>query len=292
MIQNDARLIRRFVEHWERQIPLYVEKHGHNMTARNILSPRGVGEDVAVDVVTKYEKTGEGASVTAKGAVPKLLDMEATPVYHTVWQIAAAIRLHQKDLKADPLSKSRLLDVALRDIHKMEDSITINGLEKLGITGIVGAARKNSNGKITTSKNHGAWSGEAGTDLYADINDGLALLGDDVDQNDMVLLGKKNDLLHLNDLDSERRPYYEKVSGLFNKKNPNDKSWIWISSQVPAGYVYLVPKDFTVAEFVVAENPHIISYDMQPGQNYYFEVVGWVTPEIHQNVGIVEIATG
>lgn len=292
MIQNDARLVQRHLENWEREIPRFVEKYGHNMTARNILAQRGVGEEVAVDVVTHYESKGEGASVSAKGSVPKLVDMDATPVNHTVFQISIAIRLHKKDLKSDPKSKTRLIDLALREIHKKEDYLAINGLPSLGISGIVTAARANTNGKITKSTNQGAWAGEAGTDIYKDINNGLALMDDDADQQDMFLLGRKNDLLHLNDLDSERRPYYEKVSGLFNKKEEKDKSWIWMSSLAPEGYVYIVPKDFTVAEFVVAENPHIIPYGIQPGQNYYFEVVCWMTPEVHQNNGIVEIATG
>jgi hypothetical protein len=46
------------------------------------------------------------------------------------------------------------------------------------------------------------------------------------------------------------------------------------------------------AEFVIAENPHIIEYPMQPGQNYYFELIAWVVPEFHQNDAFVEIATG
>ncbi|MBE9570779.1 MAG: hypothetical protein IMF11_09130, partial [Proteobacteria bacterium] len=94
-------------------------------------------------------------------------------------------------------------------------------------------------------------------------------------------------------------PYYKSVAGLFGKKDENDKSWMWMSNHISATTslaggrgVYVIPKDFLAGEFVVAENPHIVEYPMMPGQNYYFEVVGWVTPEMHQDDAFVEIATG
>ena len=152
------------------------------------------------------------------------------------------------------------------------------------------AAQANANGKITTSTNKGKWSGETGTDIYDDINTAIGLM--DGDFEPAYLIGNRTDLLYLNRPDSERVPYYKSVAGLFGKKDENDKSWMWMTNHIDAGKVYLAPKDFMAAEFVVAENPHIIEYPMQPGQNYYFEVVAWVVPEFHQYDAFVEIATG
>ena len=70
MIENTGATLERFIEEWTREIAVYGKKYLDNMTARNIMSVRYVGADVAVDVVTKYDRTGPGAQITAKGAVP------------------------------------------------------------------------------------------------------------------------------------------------------------------------------------------------------------------------------
>ena len=290
MIQNDASILQHFVEEWEREIALYVEKYKDNMAARNLLPVRNVGEDIAIDVVQKYDRTGPGAQVVAKGSVPKTMGISATSSKHEVFQIATGFGLNAKDLKLDPKSKVRLADISMRDMHRAEDSFALNGNSALGVKGLVGAAQANANGKITTSTNKGKWSGETGTDIYDDINTAIGLM--DGDFEPAYLIGNRTDLLYLNRPDSERVPYYKSVAGLFGKKEENDKSWMWMTNHIDAGKVYLAPKDFMAAEFVVAENPHIIEYPMQPGQNYYFEVVAWTVPEFHQYDSFVEIATG
>ena len=82
------------------------------------------------------------------------------------------------------------------------------------------------------------------------------------------------------------------VGGLFGKKNPNDTAWMFMSNQITAGTVYMIPKDFMAAELIVSENARIIDYPMQPGENYYFEISEWVTAEYHEPDAFVEIATG
>ncbi len=290
MIQNDAAILQHFVEEWEREIALYVEKYKDNMAARNVLPVRNVGEDIAIDVVQKYDRTGPGAQVVAKGSVPKTMGISATSAKHEVFQIATGFGLNAKDLKLDPKSKVRLADISMRDMHRAEDDFALNGNSALGVKGLVGAAQANANGKITTSTNKGKWSGETGTDIYDDINTAIGLM--DGDFEPAYLIGNRTDLLYLNRPDSERVPYYKSVAGLFGKKDENDKSWMWMTNHIDAGKVYLAPKDFMAAEFVVAENSHIIEYPMQPGQNYYFEVVAWVVPTFHQYDSFVEIATG
>jgi hypothetical protein len=297
MIQNDAAILKHFVEEWEREITLYVERYKDNMAARNILETRNVGADCQIDVTTKYDRVGSGAQVVAKGTVPDTMSVKASSVNHAVFEIATGFFLNQKDLNSEPKTKARLVDIAMRDLHRTEDDFALNGNATLNVTGIVGAAQANSNGKIVVSgatgkdtNNKGKWAGETGTDIYDDINTAVSKM--DGDFEPAFLIGNRIDLLYLNRLDSERQPYYKAVAGLFGKKNELDKSWIWMTNHIPAGHVYLAPKDFMAAEFVIAENPHIIEYPMQPGQNYYFELIAWVVPEFHQNDAFVEIATG
>ena len=290
MIQNDAAILSHFVEEWEREIALYIEKYKDNMVARNILETRVVGEDVQIDVTQKYDRTGPGAAIVQKGAVPSSMGMSAESVNHEVYQIATRFVLNAKDLKKTPKSKTQLADIAMRDIHRAEDDFALNGKSALNVNGIVAAAQANSNGKITTSTNKGKWSGETGTDIYDDINTAIGKM--DGDFEPAFLVGNRVDLLYLNRMDSERQPYYKMVAGLFGRMNENDKSWMLMTNHIAAGKVYVIPKDFMAGEFVIAENAHIVEYPMGPGQNYYFEVVSWVVPEMHQNDAFVEIATG
>ena len=295
MIQNDASILQHFVEEWEREITLYVEKYKDNMAARNVLPVRNVGEDIGIDVIQKFDRTGPGASVVAKGSVPNTMGVTASSVKHEVYQIATGFYINAKDLKLEPKTKNRLVDIAMRDLHKAEDDFALNGNTNLNVNGIVDAAQANSNGVLTSSTNKGAWSGETGTDIYDDINTAIGKMDGDFDP--AYLIGRREDLLYLNRPDSERQPYYKSVAGLFGRTDEKDKSWMWMTNHISATSatsgtehaVYVVPKDFLAGEFVVAENPHIIEYPMMPGQNYYFEVVGWVTPEMHQDDAFVEI---
>ncbi len=296
MIKNDTAILQHFVEEWEREIVQYVEKYRDNMTARNILEQRKVGEDVSIDVVQKFDRTGPGAQIVAKGSVPDSMGVKSETVKHDIFQIATGFWLNAKDLKLSPSTKNRLVDISMRDIHRAEDDFALNGNTSLNIKGIVAAAQANSNGKIVASgasgndtNNKGAWSGETGTDIYDDINTAIGKMDEDFEP--AYLLGCREDLLYLNRMDSERKPYYHDIAGLFGAKNEKDKSWIWTSKYISPGKVYLIPKDFLAAELVISENPKIIEYPMSPGQNYWIELAEWVVPEMHQVDAFVEIAT-
>jgi len=291
MIGNDASILSHFTEEWTREIGLYVEKYSDNMLARNVLDTRNVGEGVQIDVVVTYDRTGPGAQIVAKGVAPESMGVKAASIKHEVYQISTGFYIHRKDLSSDPKSKNRLVDIAMRDIHRTEDDFAINGSTKHNVDGIVAAAEANSKGKITTSTNKGKWAGETGTDIYDDINTAIGFM--DGDFEPAFLVGNRTDLLRLNRMDSERQPYYKSVAGLFGKTNENDKSWMFMTKRVTAGKVYVVPKDFMAGEFVIGENAKIVDdYPMQPGQNFWIEVVAWVVPEMHQNDAFVEIATG
>jgi len=298
MIFNDSAAIpEHFVEEWTREIAAYVEKYSDNMAARKILPVRTVGADTAIDVVVTYDRTNSaGASIVAKGAIPDSIGVKQTTTKHDIFQIATGFNINAKDLKLDPKSKNRLIDIAMRDIHRAEDDLAINGNTQLNVNGIVQAAQANTNGKIVASgatdsdtNNKGKWTGETGTDIYADIVEAISKM--DGDYEPAFLLASRAVMNNLNRMDSERRPYRESVATLFGKKDPKDSSWMFISERVPTGKAYLLPKDFMAAEFIVSENPRPITYPMGPGQNFWVEIACWVTVEIHDNNAFVEIDT-
>lgn len=290
MIKNDAAILEHFVEAWDREIVDYVEKYKDNMTARNVLPVRNVGADIAIDVVTNYDRTGPGAQIVAKGAVPDSMGLKATDTKHDIFQISTGFSISKKDLALDPTAKNRLIDIAMRDIHRMEDEICLNGVTQYNIAGLTTAAAANANGTITAATNAGAWSGETGTDIYDDINTALGLMDDDFDP--VNLLGKRTDLLYVNRMDSERQPYWKTVAPLFNMAEGN-RAWLWNTNQLAAGTVYLAPKDFMAGELVVSENATIeplYNGGLGPGKNYFFEISEWVVPEFHNNDAFVKIA--
>ena len=296
MIENTGATIDRFIEEWTREIAVYGKKYLDNMTARNIMETRYVGADVAVDVITKYDKTGPGAQITAKGAVPKSMGVTGTDTKHEIYQIGLGFNISKKDLSLDPTQFNRKIDIALKEIHRKEDDIMLNGVANIGLTGMVTAAQANSNGKIVNAgaagndtNNKGEWAGEADTDIYDDILTADGKLDDEFNME--FLVGRKSDMRYLYRLDANRNPYRELSAPLFGKTE-NDTSWMWKTNQLTAGKVYAIAKDFTGGELVVSENPSITPLyngGLGPGQNYYFEISEWVVPEFHNNDAFVEI---
>lgn len=295
MIENTGATISRFIEEWTREIAVYAERYSDNMIARNILDVRYVGADVAIDVVTEYDKTGPGANITAKGAVPKSISVSGSDTKHDIYQIAVAFNISQKDMLLDPMRFNRTIDIALKEIHRKEDEICINGATNLNLTGLVAAAQANSNGKIVDAgatgddtNNKGKWSGEADTDIYDDILTASGKLSDEFELD--YLVGRKTDMAYLYRLDSERNQYSTLASVLFSGSD-----WMQMTNRVTAGKVYATTKDFTAGEMVVSENPSIVPLyngGLGPGRNYYFEIAEWVVPEFHNNDGFVEINIG
>jgi hypothetical protein len=184
MIQNDAAILSHFVENWEKVIEKWIDENLSNLTARNIMNYRKVDESVQIDVVQTIDRTGPTAQITAKGSVPKSMGSKVTNEKYEIYQISTMFNLSQKDLTSSPTLKSRMIEIAMDDVHRAEDDMALNGNTEHNITGIVGAAQANSNGKITKAAtsgintgNKGAWSGEAGTDFYDDVNTAIGNLG-------------------------------------------------------------------------------------------------------------------
>ena len=294
MIQNDAAILAHFVENWEKVIENWADENKDNLTARNIINYRKVDASIQIDVVQTIDRTGPGAQITAKGAVPKSMGTSVTNEKYEIYQISTLLNLSQKDLGAAPSMKNRMVEIALDDIHRAEDDLALNGNTPLNIPGIVPAARLNSNGKITQAAsagintgNKGKWTGEAGTDIYDDVNTAIGKLGSNYKPS--FLVGNSKDIRLLFRLDSERQQYYKTMSILFGKKDPDDVSWIWETDILPRNYVYIVCKNTKVADFVVSENPGVTTYPLAPGKVFPIEIGGWSVPEIFDNDGFVEI---
>lgn len=293
MIYNDTDTVAQEVaKKYAMELKDYISKFRDNMMARQILPYRKVGADVEIDVVTNYDRTGPGAQIVPKGGTPSKLGVKKANTYFPMYQIVAGFDVNQKDLKVDAKIKSRNLEVATKDLYRQEDNVTINGNSTYNITGIVGAARANTNGKIAASagtyNNKGAWVGETGTDIYADIKQAIELL--DSKYEPAGILGNRQTIGYLDRMSSERVPYKYEIAPLFGKSNVKDESYMFTSEYVPSGYAYIITKDPEAGEFVVSENAGVTPYPMQPGKIYPFEVSEWVTPEIHDNEGFVEIA--
>ncbi|MEA1957597.1 MAG: hypothetical protein U9N01_04500 [Euryarchaeota archaeon] len=295
MIQNDAAILQHLVENWEKIIPEWVDEHKQNLTARNIMHLREVGSNVTIDVVEKYDRTGPGAQITAKGEVASTFGLKTKSDKFDIHQIATGFNLNEKDLSADPTLKARIIEISLAQIHEKEDDIAINGDTARNITGVVGAAQANANGKIVANNasgndilNKGKWAGETGTDIFADVNNAIGLL--DSKYKPKYLVGNSVDMRYLFSKDSERNMYYEDMGILFGLTNPKDTSWIWSTDWVTRGKVYVVCKDTMAADFVVSEEPGIEAYPKQPGKNYPIEVSSWSETEIYANEAFVEIA--
>jgi hypothetical protein len=264
MINNDAAILQHYVEEWEKIIPEWVDEHKQNLTARNILHRRDVSAAVTIDVVEKYDKTGPGAQITAKGAVPKTFGISTKNEKFEIHQIGTGFNINKKDLTADASVKSRLIEIGLSEIHEKEDDISGNDIN-----------------------NKGKWAGETGTDIFTDVSDGIGFM--DSKFKAAFLVGNSKDMRYIFHKDSERNMYYEDMGILFGKTDPKDTSWIWQSDYITRGKVYIVCKDTMAADFVVSEDPGIVTYPMGPGQNYPVELYSWSETEIYANEAFVEI---
>jgi len=282
------------VTSWVVEINDYEKTWRNLQVARKIFPYRSIGETMDYDSITRYDASGTIAQIIAKGSVPEPYTMKARQSKHEMLCNAAGFTIHDRDL-AKPqgaLQKNKEIDVGLASMHELEDNLAINGSTSLGITGIVGAARANSNGKIAASagtyNNNGAWDGnDDNRDIYEDVL--LATTLQDVRFAPAFLLGNRLSLSYLKTNDSERHPFYQQISGLFGK-SPEDMSWMVESPQVPTGFVYVVPYMPNAGEFVVSTEIDIKEPYREKGGNWWIEMSEWFCPELHEVDAYVEIA--
>jgi hypothetical protein len=259
MIQNDGLSIPdNYLEEWSREIARWVNVNLDNMFARNVMPVRKVDEAVQIDVVVDYDRTGPGAKVVAKGPTPTgKTGIKQTTTKQDILQFMDWFSVHEKDLKSNPAMFNRYVDICLDNVHRLEDSLTINGDASLGITGIVAAAQANANGKIAAADNAGVW-GSGTQDPHADIVKAKRLLDGNYKSNPLFLIGNSLDMEFLFNLDSMRQPFYKTIAPLFRASPDADPygSWLKINDGFAEGKVYLAVKNPVVAEFVVSENPY------------------------------------
>ena len=295
MIQNDGLSIPdKYLEEWSREIERWVNPRLDNLFARNVLTFRKVDESVQIDVVAEYEKTGPGAKIVAKGSTPTgKTGIKQTTNKQDIYQFMDWFSVHEKDLKSDPKMFNRQVDMCLKNIHRLEDNITINGETTLGLNGIVQAAQANTNGNIGAAENNGIW-GSGTQDPHADIVAALELIDGQFDDSTLFLAGKKSDLGKLSNLDSQRQPYWKTIATLvgYTEQDRPYKTWLRRNDNFTAGKVYIIAKDPDAAEFVVSENPYPDRLPKAAGGNFPVEMKGWAVPRIYKNEGFVEIEVG
>lgn len=295
MIQNDGLSIPdHYLEAWAREIARWVNVNLDNMFARNVLPVRKVDEAVQIDVVVDYDRTGPGAKVVAKGSTPTgKTGIKQTTTKQDILQFMDWFSVHEKDLKSDPKMFNRYVDICLDNIHRLEDTLTINGDATLGVAGMVQAAQANANGKIDAGENAGVW-GSGTQDPHADIVKAKRLLDGNYKNSPLFLIGNSLDLEYLFNLDSERQPFYKTIAPLFKASPETDpySAWLKPNDNFAPGKVYIAAKNPIVAEFVVSENPYPDRLPKAAGGNFPVEIKGWAVPRIYKNEGFVEIEVG
>jgi len=288
-------------EAFEREVLNYQQKQRDSMVARNLSTMRNVGPTIQTDTVTFYEKTAGNtvitAAITAKGDTPPIVGAKGKEVSHVMYQFGATVRINERDLNLDPKQLSRKIDIATRDIHRLEDYIWINGDTATGLTGLVTAAQANPNGRVRaygTSASSpsvdsiGNWTGtDSYIDIYTDIMEMCDRIGDNF--NPKFLLGRRADLAPIRKMDDMRKRYIDDILDLFGAANT--QQFIKTSAYVPAGYVYVVAQDMEGTEFVVSEDLRVdTSVGKDTGGNFPVVLREWVNPcEFHSNEIAAEI---
>lgn len=290
-------------EAFEREVLNYQEKQRDGMIARNLSTMRNVGPTIQTDTVTFWEKTGGNtaitAAITAKGDTPPLVGAKGKEVSHVMYQFGATVRVNERDLNLDPKQLNRKIDVATRDIHRLEDYIWINGDTATGLSGLVTSARANPNGKVAAYgasstggdvDSIGNWTGtDTYIDIYTDVLEACNRIGDNFDPK--YLLGRRADLAPIRKMDDMRKTYADDILDLFGASNT--QSFMRYSAYVPAGYVYVVAQDMEFTEFLVSEDLRVdTSVGKDTGGNFPVVLKEWINPVgFLSNEGAAEIYT-
>lgn len=290
MIVNDQAILQRYVEKVGAKLEDYINELVDQPFARMMFPVRTVDESVAFDIVERRDRTGDGARIVAKGTVTQRTGMVATETAHILHQFMDSFSVNEKDLKRDKGLKDDLVKICLDNLQILENDIAINGDAARGIPGIATLATANPAGAVTAA---GAWDTSGGTrDIYQDFLNGRSLMSGKYKPT--MVVGCNTDLNWLRALDSERKPFWHQVSGLFGK-TPQDKLDSWMievdATVLAPGSVYMITKNPKAAEMVIAEDRQLRPLPLQAGGNYPVELYSWMTFEGHDNTGFVKIGT-
>lgn len=288
-------------ESFEKEILNYQQKQRDNMLARNLSTIRNVGPTIQTDTVTFYEKSGGNgsitAAITAKGDTPPIVGVKGKKVSHAMYQLGATVMINERDLNLDPRQFNKKIDIATRDVHRLEDYIWINGDTATGLTGLVTSAQANPNGRVLNTgasspnvNNIGNWAGsDTYIDVYTDVLEACNRIGDNF--NPQYLVGRRADLAPIRKMDDMRKTYADDILDLFGAGSAKD--FIRYSLYVPSGYVYVVAKDTDATEFVISEDVRVdTSVGKDTGGNFPVVIKEWVNPcETQSNEWAAEINT-
>jgi hypothetical protein len=290
-------------EAFERTILNYRKVEKDKMMARSLSTIRPVGPTIQTDVVTYWEKTGGNdtiiAKITAKGDAPDKVGAKSTSVSHAMYQISVGTTVNERDLSLDPATQTRKIEIATREIRRLEDYLWFNGNTAPALTGIAAAAQLNPNGRVraygTSSvapsvDSVGNWRPGDDTyrDIYKDVLAAITRIGDDFDAKYMV--GRKIDIAPIREMDDMRNIYADKIIDLFTGARTT-ADFIRTSGYCPSGYVYVVAQDMEFMEFVISEDLRVdTSIGKDEGGNFPVVLREWVNlNEVHNPEGVTEI---
>ena len=289
----------------EREITAYLDTNKDTAFARQLLFVRRLQNPFTrKDIVRRVDLTESedgisNAKIVAPGTVPDITKTRKKEYTHQIWFIGDAVLADEAALEMDPSVWNGDVSASMLECTRRESYIAINGSTNHGITGIVGAARANPNGKITAAAssganvgNNGAWDGSetnAVMDPFDDLLEGVFKVGTEFPRSSLKLLGHPLDLKGLykkNDLDHSPA---EQVGPLFGRPE-GDVSFIVPCDYVPRGYLYIVSGSQNCAEFVVAREYYMdANFPRTHGKQRYGEVGGYFGFEFHNTKGLVEI---
>lgn len=289
MIENDAAILQHFIENWERELPDYLSKLEDKIVSRQILPTRKVGADVMIDEVVTYDRTGAGAQIMAKGAVPKGSGLVASHTPYKIYQLLDGFLIHEKDLKLDPKLKSRDVEIVLKNLIRAENIVSIQGDTAHDIPGVTTEVPVGNQLKCK-----GKWDGSAtAPTIYNDVLKMYQAM--DPDRDPRWLLGNKSTTSWLYTLsDDTKQPIWKQVAAIFGKtENDPPESWLVQVGDLTltAGKVYMLPHDMDAGELVISENATMRPLPQQRGGNFPIEMYEWLTVEIHKPDAYVELDT-
>ena len=293
-----------FLEVWYDSVAGWYDANLDNQLARKVVY---LNTDVA-PTADEYERinsdaAGKDVIPRAKNAPGSEVSIGASGDSAKIYRWPDYFTISEDDLDKRPELYNQYVQACMDFIFRGEDKVFINGHAGANISGLLTAARANSNGKVAASggtyNNNGAWlTDDAGNrNIYEDLLLGRGLLDSKFRArlSDLFLVGNANSLDALDQKDpfsSDSQPIWKSVCGLFGRSDtaPVD-SWAIRNDQLADGYVYIVCKSRQAAELVQARaitiDPDYARVPIGNREVHLYQDLGMV---FHSNNAFVEIA--
>jgi len=281
-----------FLEVWYDAVAGWYDAFLDNQLARKVVY---LNTDVA-PTADEYERissdfAGKDVIPRAKNAPGSEVSIGASGDSAKIWRWPDYFTISEDDMDKRPELYNQYVKACMDKIFRGEDKAFINGVTVNNITGLLTAARANSNGKIAatggTYNNIGAWlTTDTNRDIYEDLRVARGLLDSKFRArlSDLFLVGNSDSL----DALAQKDPYSdssttvaESVCGLFGRaKTAPVDSWAIRNDQLADDYVYIVCKSRQAAELVQARAITIDS-------DYTRVPIGNREVHIYQDVGMI-----